>query len=493
MIEKDINYNFNMISPKKVMYATYKASNNFQYRSLFKAKSDILKSGKYDEKELNDIIASIFDAETARKYIFEELKGKKPLMLEEIIKLFDFPTENIIRDIFYLKEQGYIEEIFEEVQNNKLNYGESSEFEKGVYKYRVKEHTENFRENCFEPVSIVYNNSVCCHCGLCSSICPMNGIELTRDYLYIDEGKCINCGLCYSVCPQSFSIENLSHFIKKSDPSLKYSVGLGYYKNLYSARTMKYAIRKVGQDGGIGTSLLYYLLNKKLVDAVVTIKHSKDYWKPKAKVIDKVEDLYRTAGTTYVHTPILSVLDKTERYNKIAIVALPCKIKALSKGELFPVKLPLFNKIKYKIGLFCMESFPYEKLLKLISNKFSADPDEIIKMDINRGKFVITLASMEIFSLPLKECNLFTSDFCNYCNDYTAEIADISLGSIGSESGWTSVITRTKKGEEIFNGANKDGLIEIKSYPDKKPLQSKIEKVAELKKVSCKPIDLHVI
>ncbi|MFX1298253.1 MAG: Coenzyme F420 hydrogenase/dehydrogenase, beta subunit C-terminal domain [Promethearchaeota archaeon] len=479
MIEKNTNYSLNKLSPKKLMYATYKASNNFQYRSLFKAKEEILKYGKYNEKEINDILDSIFDAETARKYILEELKGHEALKLEEIINLFDFPANNIIRDIFYLKGQGYIEEIRDTIQED--------------FKYRIKKSIEKFKTNSFDPISIIYDNNVCCQCGICSSICPVNAIELTRNYLYIDEGTCKNCGLCYSVCPQTFSFEHLHTFIKRSDPNLTYSEGLGFYQHIYSARTLNYSIKKVGQDGGIVTSLLYYLLSKKLVDAIVAIKHTKDYWKPKVKIIENVEDLYKTAGTTYVHTPLLSILDKTKRFDKLAIVALPCKIKALSKGELFPVRLPFIKNIKYKLGLFCMESFQYEKMFKLINEKLNVDIDEIIKMDINRGRFAITLDSKEEFSLPLEECKFYCSNFCNYCNDLTAELADISLGSIGSEEGWSTVITRNRKGERIFKGAIKEGLIEPLTFIDNIPLKSKIVKVAKKKRENSKPIELHVI
>jgi len=481
-IKSYYNYNFEYISIKKLLYASYKASYNFHYRSLFKAKENILKSGKYNESELIYLLDSIFEAETARKYILEELKRYKPLTLEEIMDLFDFSEENVIRDIFYIKDQGYIEEIVEKIPVNKL-----------IHKYKVKDIEDTFKENYFKSVATIHDNKICCNCGLCSSICPTRGIELSKDYLCVDEGLCFNCGLCYSICPQSFSIEDLYKLMKKSDASLNYSNELGYYRNVFSARTLKYAIRKVGQDGGIVTSLLYYLLNRNLVDAVITIIHSKKNWKPEVGIIEKVEDLYKTAGTTYAHSPILLILDKIKKYKKIAIVALPCKLKALAKGELFPIKLPFLKNIKYKIGLFCKESFPYEKLLKLFSDKFSVNVDEIVKMNINHGKFVVTIESGEIFSLPLKECNFYGSDFCDYCNDFTAELADISLGSIGSKLGWSSVITRTEKGEDIFNGAIKRGLIEIKSFIDKKSLQLKIERLAEIKRESSRPIELVIM
>ncbi|MFX0081150.1 MAG: Coenzyme F420 hydrogenase/dehydrogenase, beta subunit C-terminal domain [Candidatus Hodarchaeota archaeon] len=488
-ITSNYNYDFETIPIKKLLYSSYKASYNFQYRSLFKAKENILKSGRYNESDLTYLLDSIFEAETARNYILDELKRYNPLTLKEIINLFDFSVKNIIRDIFYLKEQGYIEEIPE----YKLNHNKSIGLREFCYKYRIKEIKESYRKNYFKSVSIVQDNKVCCRCGLCTSICPVDCLELTTDYLYRDEGLCCNCGLCYSVCPQSFSIDKIKKLIKKSDTSLKYSNELGYYKNIFSARTLKYTIKKVGQDGGVVTSLLNYLFNQNLINAVITIKHSKKYWKPEVSIIEKVEDLYKAAGSTYVHAPILSILDKAKKFEKLALVALPCKIKAIFKGELFPVKIPLLNNIKYKIGIFCRESFPYKKILQFFRNKFSANIDEITKMDINVGKFVITLRSGEIFSIPLEECELYGSDFCNYCDDFTAELADLSIGSIGSKVGWSSVITRTKTGEEIFNGAIKYGLIEIKSHLDKKPLQLKIERLAGIKRDSSRPIELNII
>ncbi|GAG56701.1 unnamed protein product, partial [marine sediment metagenome] len=153
-IKSDYNYNFEHISIKKLLYASYKASYNFHYRSLFKAKEKILQSGRYNEDELNYLLDSIFEAETARKYMLEELKKYKSLTLEEMINLFDFSEENIIRDIFYIKDQGYIEEIVEEIPVNKL-----------FHKYKVKDIKDTFKENYFKSVAIIHDNKVCCNCG----------------------------------------------------------------------------------------------------------------------------------------------------------------------------------------------------------------------------------------------------------------------------------------------------------------------------------------
>lgn len=91
--------------------------------------------------------------------------------MEEIVKIFDFTEKDIIKDIFYLKEQGYIDEIIESTTS--------------IAKYKVNANFDKIRENYFKPVSIVYDNKICCHCGLCSSI-----VVYAHQY---------NCGLCSSI------------------------------------------------------------------------------------------------------------------------------------------------------------------------------------------------------------------------------------------------------------------------------------------------------
>lgn len=58
------------------------------------------------------------------------------------------------------------------------------------------------------------------------------------------------------------------------------------------------------------------------------------------------------------------------------------------------------------------------------------------------------------------------------CMDYTAELADISVGSVGSEEGWSTVFVRTEKGEEVVESAVEKGYVEVKEIEDKQILNS---------------------
>ncbi|MFW9938029.1 MAG: Coenzyme F420 hydrogenase/dehydrogenase, beta subunit C-terminal domain [Candidatus Thorarchaeota archaeon] len=486
---------FSGISPSELMEATYQASENFQIRAFYEAKDEILSTGKYSESEFFEILDSMLDAETERKIVLKKLQGKKPLFLEEIIKgVKDFPSDNVIRDIIYLKEQGYIEEHIEVKTKTvvKKIKGEEKEVEEKeyFYRYQVKQLPENFIENYFEPVTIISEAGVCCQCGWCSTICPVSAIEVTADILKIDEEKCMKCGLCFTVCPRSFSIDQMNKSIKQLDKKLNWSDKIGAYINAYSGSTKKDEIKKVKQDGGVVTSLLEYLLENNLVDAVIAVKHSKEIWKPEPVIVENVKDLYKTGGTKYANAASLSIIDVAKKYERIAVVGVPCMMKAIEKGTLFPSGLPFFKNIKYKIGLFCMESFPYDGIISLTKEKFGKNIDEITKMNIDSGKFIINLKSGEEMKVELKEVTSYARDNCHYCEDLTSDYADISVGSIGSQGGWSSVITRSKEGEEIYQGAIEAGLIESQNLKEVKPGLGLLERIAGSKRKKCKNIEL---
>jgi coenzyme F420 hydrogenase subunit beta len=182
----------------------------------------------------------------------------------------------------------------------------------------------------------------------------------------------------------------------------------------------------------------------------------------------------------------LSIIDQAKKYEKIAFVGVPCMMKALEKGTLFPSGLPFFKNIKYKIGLFCMESFPYEGIIQLAKEQFDKDINELTKMNIGGGKFIIRLKSGEQLDVPLKEVKKYARESCHYCEDLTSDYADFSVGSIGSQDGWSSVITRTKEADTIYNELVKNGDIESKSLKEVKPGLFLVEKIGGTKRNNCK-------
>ena len=495
MVQKSKTPAFKGVSLEDLMGATCEASENYQIRAFFEAKEEILNVGKYSEEEFYELLDAMIDAETERRLVLEKLRGFEPLFLEEMVKkVKEFPFENVIRDIVYLKEQGYVEEEIE-IKTKKVIKkikGEEKEVEvqEFFFRYQVRDLPDDFIEHYFEPVSIVFDAGACCHCGWCSSVCPVDAIKVTGDTLDVDDKTCMKCGICFSVCPRSFSIEQGAQDIKKLTKSLKYSNGIGGYVNAYSGTTTDKKIMEVRQDGGIVTALFKYLLEKKLVDAIVAVQHSSDYWRPEPVIIDNIKDLYKTGGTKYANSPSLTIIDKAKNYDNIAVVGVPCMINALEKGSMYPGGIPFFKNIKYRIGIFCMESFPYEGIVKLTKEKFDEDLHNITKMDISKGNFILTLKSGDTKDVPLKEVKSYARHNCHYCEDLTADYADISVGSIGSPGGRSSIITRTKAGDALLKKVVKSGLIEVQNLKEIKPGQGLLERIALMKRKNCQPIKL---
>ena len=127
-----------------------------------------------------------------------------------------------------------------------------------------------------------------------------------------------------------------------------------------------------------------------------------------------------------------------------------------------------------------MDSFDYRSL-KLFMANHGIDINNVEKMTIQKGKFTFIEKDGKISEFPVHDLDIAKSSSCNYCIDLTSEKSDISIGSVGSPDGWSSVLIRTGLGNEIFNEAVKNGYIEVN---EKGPSMKAILFLAKLKKVS---------
>jgi coenzyme F420 hydrogenase subunit beta len=148
----------------------------------------------------------------------------------------------------------------------------------------------------------------------------------------------------------------------------------------------------------------------------------------------------------------------------VAFVGTPCHIHAIRKIQAVPLK-KYSNPIKFTIGLMCTESFEYNGLIeKHLQQKLGVKPSEVEKINI-KGKILVYLKNGEVKEIPLAEAKVYTRRGCHYCDDFSNELADISLGGLGLNQ-WTFTIIRTERGEEIFRQAEENGLIKVKGVEE---------------------------
>ena len=161
------------------------------------------------------------------------------------------------------------------------------------------------------------------------------------------------------------------------------------------------------------------------------------------------------------------------REHRIAMVGTPCEIMAASKLQHYTD-----SPIGVKLGLFCMENFSYKYFGNLLE-EYDLTMNDIEKFRIEKGFVFLFLKNKETVKIPLSEAKRIIRKNCNICVELTSETSDISIGSIGSDDGWSTVIIRTEKGEEIIDGAIEQKFIEAKELTD--PQFQLLKRIAETK------------
>ncbi|MBI2126078.1 MAG: Coenzyme F420 hydrogenase/dehydrogenase, beta subunit C-terminal domain [Thaumarchaeota archaeon] len=132
------------------------------------------------------------------------------------------------------------------------------------------------------------------------------------------------------------------------------------------------------------------------------------------------------------------------------------------------------------IGLFCSEAFVYEGIVEL-ANRLDIGVEDIKYFNI-KGKVMIKTKEDKEFEFSLKEFRKYARPACEYCKDYSAELADIGLGGIGL-SGWTMTVTRTEEGQRMVDNAVRDGYLETRSIGDAPDALELLKKLCNKKKM----------
>ncbi len=306
----------------------------------------------------------------------------------------------------------------------------------------------------------------CAYCGACIAICPVSALSPRDDTPHLDKEKCTECQLCSKICPA------LNMTLIEEEKILE----------AYTAKTTLSDVEKVCQDGGVVTTLLIKALDEGIIEAAITCGVSEtEPLKPLPLISTNKQDLLSSAGSKYSLSPILSLLkEAVSKFKSIAVVGLPCHIRAIyliKSSGLVKYSEP----IKFTIGLFCMNNYPYAKFIKALRDVVGVSPDVVEKIIIRKGKLAALCKDGSKHVVKVSKLKSYAGETCRRCPDFTAWFSDISVGSVGSEEGWTSVLIRTENGRKIFNMAVRDGMLVSKPLPE-----SSLEAIRRLERVKRK-------
>lgn len=296
------------------------------------------------------------------------------------------------------------------------------------------------------------DRDLCNYCGTCVFVCPVKAIGLGKEKAEL-VGHCISCGRCFNSCPGiSVPLKSLSQeFVGKyNDPEL------GHHRRIMIARSKDRDVLGSAASGGFVTSLLVYMLEKRMVDKVLLVgMDEKEPWRFKVRVVSKKQELLDCRGSKYSLVPLNSALEKRGR---IAVVGLPCHIHGIRllqrNGEI--------GRDAFLIGLFCGFNMSI-KATEFLLKKCGIKKSEVKRLEYRGGGwpggFHVKSPGKDIF-LPKSIYNFlspaFVPDRCLACPDLTSELADISVGDcwIEGKERFSTVIVRTSKAEKVLKLAS---------------------------------------
>ncbi|MFQ5975747.1 MAG: Coenzyme F420 hydrogenase/dehydrogenase, beta subunit C-terminal domain, partial [Candidatus Hydrothermarchaeales archaeon] len=117
----------------------------------------------------------------------------------------------------------------------------------------------------------------------------------------------------------------------------------------------------------------------------------------------------------------------------------------------------------------------------LVEDDYGLKLDDIKKFDIKKNKLIGYKKDGSSVKIPLPETTPYVRRNCQVCLDFSAEMADIGVGAVGTPMGWSTAVVRTKAGADLLEGAEKAGYVEVKPIEEMKPGVGLIKKLAKEK------------
>ena len=321
----------------------------------------------------------------------------------------------------------------------------------------------------------VINENLCCGCGGCMGICPSGALSIVsreekRHEPVLYEEKCIGCNLCYKICPGKGwkPVAYAKELCEREN--ISFDSLYGPVKGYFLGKSQNDGIALAGASGGIGTSLLLYLLDHNIVDSVITVGMENGI--PKVRVTNDRQLVMNAAGSKYSPVSVMDKAIKTLRTNtkRMAITVIPCQMAALENA----IRSEKIRRdLIYTIGLFCGDVKDYVSVEQVAKSMGLYEKSEYEflgwRYGIWPGKASFRLKrGGEEYGKRLqrwlgisKPC--YTLARCLMCPSRENWLADIALAdNHRGQTDETVIVARTAKGLEMLRNAQENGLIRLR-------------------------------
>ncbi|MGI8426878.1 MAG: Coenzyme F420 hydrogenase/dehydrogenase, beta subunit C-terminal domain [Actinomycetota bacterium] len=347
----------------------------------------------------------------------------------------------------------------------------------------------------------IVDTEVCVGCSACVVVCPHHVIEMENFRPAMQDpalglDNCVHgeksCSLCAMAClrlePAMESIESLLFGRRRKHPSEPW----GMHKEMWLARAADSEILPRGQDGGVVTAMLAWMLHTGEIDGACVSKPSDATpWLDEPHLATSKQELVSAAGSryTYCSAPLALKIAAEKKLKAVATVGVSCETTAVREMAAEGIKR-WSRMIKFVAGLMCNETFKYEPFVNdIIRDKYGIALDRITKINI-KGEVYVHLTDGSEIIIPLDECKPYANPWCHHCPDFAAEHGDISFGGLGM-TGWTMCVVRTDYGLDVWNRAVAAGVIETRPADEEPGALKVLDRLAKKQRRRVGPFESH--
>jgi coenzyme F420 hydrogenase subunit beta len=357
----------------------------------------------------------------------------------------------------------------------------------------------------------------CCGCSMCVVTCPYGVIRYDPVSMspYVAKPKArfdhcpiseeIGCDVCANACgrlglehmrpikPEEIDVLVFGRKRREDEP-------YGVMRSICVVRSTNPNTITNAQDGGAVTEILRCAFDEGIIDGAAVAGPSNRMWlDPVPRVVKSADELIETAKSWYTYCATPSALkEAVDKHNleKLALVGVSCEISGYAttlgadtgfitsdRGEKNVERQKRYLKryveaVRLTIGLFCAETFDFDGFVHgYLKGRLGINPEDVVKVNI-KGRLIIDLKDGTRVEAPLVEAKAHRRPQCDYCGDFSAEHADISAGGVGIV-GWTMLIIRSERGEEILKLTEKKGYLEVRPVSEFEQSIRLLKKLAE--------------
>lgn len=325
-------------------------------------------------------------------------------------------------------------------------------------------------------VEDIVKSELCTGCGVCVSESEGNlSMHFNSDGFLVPQAKQVIKNNAAKVCPfnpqpdkeVATEDELANQFLTTSmhtDPRM------GKYISTYVGYAKEY--RATSSSGGIATHVFKALLEQKIVDHLFIVKEVAGTYA--YQWFDNMDDIESISKTRYIPVTLENLfLEIDAKKGKVAVSGVACFIKAIRLKQHYNPEYK--EKISFLIGIICgglKSKFFTDYLAQKAGIIGEYNKQEYRIKDIDSTAIDYSFGaydtSADFHQVKMKTVGdmwgtgLFKSRACDFCDDVTTELADISLGDAwlapyNKEGEGTSVIvTRSVIAEELIRIGIKD-------------------------------------